>query len=65
MQAVISSWLNSVCNFQSMESPLELNSLLSKFFFYITWFLYQLIRGDTGRLANEALTLNPIVSSKQ
>ena len=48
-----------------MKSPVELNSLLSKFFCYITWLLYQLIRRDTGRLANEALTSNPIVSSKQ
>ena len=55
----------SVCNFQSMKSPVELNSLLSKFFCYITWLLYQLIRRDTGRFANEALTSNPIVSSKQ
>ena len=53
----------SVCNFQSMKSPVELNSLLSKFFCYITWLLYQLIRRDTGRFANEALTSNPIVSS--
>ena len=55
----------SVCNLQSMKSPLELNSLLSKFFCYITWLLYQLIRRDTGRLANEAFTSNPIVSWKQ
>ena len=55
----------SVCNFQSMKSPVELNSLLSKFFCYITWLLYQLIRRDTGRFANEALTSNPIVSSKR
>ena len=33
-----------------MKSPVELNSLLSKFFCYITWLLYQLIRRDTGRL---------------
>ena len=44
------------CNFQSMKSPVEMNSLLSKFFCYITWLLYQLIRRDTGRLANEAFT---------
>ena len=55
----------SVCNFQSMKSPVELNSLLSKFFCYITCLLYQLIRRDTGRLANEAFTSNPIVSLKQ
>ena len=55
----------SVCNFLSMKLPVDLNSLLSKFFCYITCLLYQLIRRDTGRLANEAFTLNPIVSSKQ
>ena len=60
-----SQWNNTVCNFQSMKSPVELNSLLSKFFCYITWSLYQLIRRDTARLANEAFTSNPIVSSKQ
>ena len=38
-----------------MKSPVELNSLLSKFFCYITWLLYQLTRRDTGQLANEAL----------
>ena len=55
----------SVCNSQSMKSPVELNSLLSKFFCYIIWLLYQLIRRDTGRVVNEAFTSNPIVSSKQ
>ena len=55
----------TVCNFQSMKSPVELNSFLSKLFCCITWLLYQLIRCNTGRLANEALTSNPIVSSKQ
>ena len=29
----------AVCNFQSMKSPVELNSLLSKLFCYITWFV--------------------------
>ena len=29
----------SVCNFQSMKSPVELNNLLPKFFCYITWFV--------------------------
>ena len=29
----------SVCNFQSVKSPVELNSLLSKFFSYIIWFV--------------------------
>ena len=31
--------LHTVCNFQSMKTPVELNSLLSKFFCYITWFV--------------------------
>ena len=31
-------FLNSVCNFQSTKSSVELNSFLSKFFCYITWF---------------------------
>ena len=31
----------------------------------MTWLLYQQIRRDTGQLANEAFTSNPIVSSKQ
>ena len=48
-----------------MESPVELNSLLSKLFCYITWFIIHLIRPDSGRLANEAFTTNPIASSKQ
>ena len=48
-----------------MKIPVELNGLLSKFFCYITWLLYQLIRRDIGRLANEAFMSNPIVSSKQ
>ena len=30
--------LYSVCNFQSMKSPVELNSLFLTFFCYITWF---------------------------
>ena len=57
--------LNPVYNFQSMKSPVELNRLLSRFFCYITWLLYQLIRRDTVWLANEAFTSNHIVSSKQ
>ena len=28
----------TVCNFQSMKSPAELNSLFSKFFCFVTWF---------------------------
>ena len=30
---------NTVCNFQSMKTPVELNSLLLKFFCYTTWFV--------------------------
>ena len=56
---------DTVCNFQSMKSSVELNSLLSKLFCYITWFVNHLIRRNTGRLVNEAFTSNPIVSSKQ
>ena len=52
--------LFSVCNFQSTKIPVELNSLLANFFCYITWLLYQLITRDTGRLANEAITLNAL-----
>ena len=35
----INNSMCSVCNFQSMKSPVELNSLLSKFFCYVTWFV--------------------------
>ena len=56
--------IRTVCNFQFMKSPLELNSLLSKLFFS-PGLLYHLIRRDTGRLANEAFTSNFIVSSRQ
>ena len=31
--------VKSVCNFQSMKSPVKLNSLFSKFACYMTWFL--------------------------
>ena len=55
----------SVCNFQSMKSSVELNSLLSIFFDISPGQLYHLIRRDAGRLANEVFTSNPIVSSKQ
>ena len=47
------------------ERSRDLNTLLSKFFCYVTWLLYQLIRSDTGRLANETFTSSPIVSFKQ
>ena len=49
-----------VCNFQSMKSTVELNSLFLKFF-YITWF----DKRDTGGLANETFTSNPIISARQ
>ena len=55
---------NSVCNFQSMKSPVELNILLSKFVIS-RGLLYHLIRRDSGRLEYDAFTSNPIVSSKQ
>ena len=50
--------------FHSWKVPRNWN-LVSKFFCYITWLLYQPSRRDTGRLANEAFTSNRIVSSKQ
>ena len=37
--AALSKKSKSVCNFQSMKRPVELNSLLSKFFCYTTWFV--------------------------
>ena len=49
-----------VCNFQSMKTPVELNS-----FVISPGLLYHLIRRDYGRLANEAFTSNPVVSLKQ
>ena len=51
----------TVCNFQTMKSSVELNSLLSK----SPGLLYHLIRRGSGRLENEAFMLNLIVSSKQ
>ena len=51
----------SACNFQSMKSHVKLNSLFLKFFSYITC----LITRDTGHLANEGFTSNPMVSSNQ
>ena len=35
----IENFLETVCIFQSIKSPVELSSLLSKFFCYITWFV--------------------------
>ena len=37
LQKAILKTSMSVCNFQSMKSPVELNCLFSKFFCYITW----------------------------
>ena len=51
----------SVCNFQSMKSPVELNSLFLNFLVISTG----LFRRDTECLANEAFTSNPIVYSNQ
>ena len=55
----------SVCNFQSMKSPVELNSLLSKFFCYITWFV---ISPDQTRLwttCKRGLYVKPHCFAKQ
>ena len=54
----------TVFNFQSMKSPVELNSLFWRSLCYTPGLLYQLIRSDTGQLAKEAFTSNSIVSSK-
>ena len=59
----------SVCNFQSMNSPMELNSLFSKFFCCITRFVtWHLIRCENGKLAkalmffwNNSLRFNPFL----
>ena len=56
---------NTVCNFQSMKTIVELNSLLSKFFSYITSLLYHLIRRNYGQLANDDFMSNSILSLKQ
>ena len=36
---ILHIWTITVCNFNSMKSSVELNSLLSRFFGYITWFV--------------------------
>ena len=41
------------------------DNLFSKFFCYIIWVVIWRVRRDSGRLANEGFTSNPIVSSKQ
>ena len=38
-EVIYSEFIISVCNFQSMKSPVELNSLFSKLFCYVTWFV--------------------------
>ena len=48
----------SVCNFQSMKSPVEQTVISSGL-------LCHLSRRDTGRLGNQAFTSNHVVSSKQ
>ena len=35
--ALLEQTTEPVCSFQSTKSPMELNSLLSKFSYYITW----------------------------
>ena len=55
----------SVCNFQTMKSPVELNSLYQNSFLMSPGLLYHLIRRESGRLANEAFTSNSIVSLRQ
>ena len=55
----------TACNFQSMESPVELVAFSQNSFVISPDSLYQLIRRDTGRLANKAVTSNSTISSKQ
>ena len=52
-------------NFQYMKSPVELNSLLSKFFCYISWFVISLDQTRLWTTCKRGLYVNPIVSSKQ
>ena len=54
-------FLKTVCNFQSMKSPVELGSLLFKFFCYATW----LDERRHWRHCKRGLFAKPIVSSKQ
>ena len=58
------NYTTSVCNFQSMKTPVELNSYENSFVLP-PGLLYHLVRHDYGRLANEAFTSNPLVSLKQ
>ena len=55
-----SCFISLVCNFQSMKSPVELNSLLLKFFCHVTWF----DKREAGGLANETYFSNSILSLK-
>ena len=55
----------SVCKLQSMKIPWNLITFSQNSFAISPSLLYPLIRSDTGRLANEAFTSNPIVYSKQ
>ena len=55
----------AVCNFQSMQTPVELIAFYQNSFVISTGLVYYLIRRDSGRLANEAFKSNSIVSSKQ
>ena len=48
-----------------MKSPVELNSLYQYPFLILPDMLQRMIRQETGRIANEVFTSNPIVSSKQ
>ena len=50
----------TVRNFQYMEIPVDINSLLLKFVMSPG-----LMRGDTGRFVNEAYLSSPNVSLKQ
>ena len=48
---------NPVCNVQSMKSPLQMNSLLSKLFCYITWLDATLEKFQTAPLRQIRLYL--------
>ena len=40
----------TACNFQSMKSFMDLNSLFSKFFCYITWFIITAVQNVTNKI---------------
>ena len=48
-----------------MKRPVEQNNLSSKFFCLSPGLLYQQIRRDTGRRANEAFSSSVIAALKQ